>query len=64
VRDEGAVAPCCSAPGGEVVVALGNQLERNVLAEAVDQHQVLAEQQRRANIELRAVRLSAGVPTL
>src|SRR6201993_4876160 len=48
-------------PGGEVVTALGDQLEREVWAEAVDLREVLAEQrkERRANIEPRAVRLPA-----
>ena len=55
----------CARPGGEVVAALGDQLEREIWAsEAADLRQVLAEQhkQRCANIELRAVRLPAHAP--
>ena len=49
----------CARPGGEVVAALGDQLQREVGAKAVDLRQVFAEQGKegRANIELRAVRL-------
>jgi hypothetical protein len=42
----------CARPGGEVVAALGDQLERKVWAEAVDLRQVLAEQRK----ERRALR--------
>ena len=53
-------------PGREVVAALGDQLERQVRAEAVDLGQVLAEQrmQRRADIEGQRVRLLGSAPTL
>ncbi len=46
----------------EVVAALGDQLEREVWADAVDLRQVLAEQrkERRTNIERGAVRLPAN----
>jgi hypothetical protein len=54
----------CARPSGEVVAALGDQLEREVWAKAVGLCQVFAKQckERRANIELKAVRLSAHAP--
>ena len=54
----------CTRPGGEVVTALSNQLQREVRTEAIDLGDVLSEQRekRRADIEAQSVCL-IGSPT-
>ena len=49
----------CARPGGEVVAAFSDQLQREVRTEAVDLSDVLSEQreERRADIEGQPVRL-------
>ena len=49
----------CTRPGGEVVAAFSDQLQREVWTEAVDLGDVLSEQRekRRANVEGQCVRL-------
>ena len=49
----------CARPSGEIVAALGDQLQREVRTEAVDLGEVLSEQreERRADIEVQPVRL-------
>ena len=55
----------CTRPGGEVVAAFSDQLQREVRAEAVDRGDVLSEQreERRADIESQTVRLIGSLPT-
>ena len=52
-------------PSGEFVAALGDQLEREVGAEAVDLREVLAEQreERCADIEDQRILLTGSMPT-
>ena len=55
----------CTRPGGEVVAAFGDQLQREVRTETVDLGDVLSEQreERRADIEGQCVRLIGSGPT-
>ena len=55
----------CTRPGGEVVAAFSDQLQRKVRTETVDHRDVLSEQrkQRRAHVESQSIRLICSAPT-
>ena len=55
----------CTRPGGDVVAAFSDQLQREVWTEAVDLGDILSKQRekRRANIEGQCVRLIGSGPT-
>ena len=54
----------CTRPGGEVVAAFSDQLQREISAKAVDCGDVLSEQREKccADVESQGVRLISSVP--